>query len=76
MSLVEGRGIGDPLAALFRGKGIDEEVGRADKPLVHRSGSLDGQQFVHQGLIKALAKLGEDFGQVHFHPLQRAGQRP
>ena len=60
---VEGRGISDPLAALFRGKGIDEEVGRADKPLVHRSGGLDGQQVVHQGLIKALAKLGEDFGQ-------------
>ena len=63
MSLVESRSIGDPLAALFNRKGIDEEVRRADQPLLHSGRRLDGQQFVHQDFIKALAKLGQGFGQ-------------
>jgi hypothetical protein len=32
---------------------------RADQALVHRRGSLDGEQFVHQGRIDTTAKLGQ-----------------
>jgi hypothetical protein len=63
LRLVEGGGIGDALAPLFRRKSIDEEVRRADKPFVHRGSGLDCQQFVHQGFVNALAKLGQNFGQ-------------
>jgi len=63
LSLVERGGIGDALAALCTRKGIDEEVRRADEPLLHGRRGLDGEQFVHQGVIKTMAKLGQRFGQ-------------
>ena len=63
MSLVQGGGIGDALTALFRGKGIDEEMRWADQALLHRGSGLDSQQFIHQGLVEAAAKLGQGFGQ-------------
>ena len=63
MSLVERGGIGDALAALCNRAGIDEEVRWADEPLLPTSPGLDGEQFVHQGFVKALAKLGEGCGQ-------------
>ena len=63
MSLVQGGGISDPLAALFRGKGIDEQMRWADEPLVHGRGGLDSQQLVHQGLVDTAAKLRQGFGQ-------------
>ena len=63
MSLVKGGGIGDALAALFRGKGIDEEMRWADQALVHRGGGLESQQLIYQGIVNTAAKLRQGFGQ-------------
>ena len=63
MRLIQRGGIGHPLAALFRGKGIDEEMRRADQAFVHGRRGLDGQQCIDQGLVETAAKLGEGFGQ-------------
>ena len=57
MSLVEGRGIGDPLAALFHREGINEEVRWADQPLLHSGRRLDGQQF---GLCRKFCSGGHE----------------
>jgi hypothetical protein len=62
LRFVERGGIGDALAALVHRKGLDEEVRRADQPLLHGSRDVDGEQFVHQGCIKTLAKLDQRFG--------------
>ena len=62
MSLVQRRGVGDTLAALLRGEGVDEEMGRTDQALLHGGSRLDGKQFIHQLGINALAKLGQGFG--------------
>jgi hypothetical protein len=35
----------------------------ADQPCVHRSRSLDGKEFIHEGLVNATAKLTEGLGQ-------------
>lgn len=61
MSLVERRGIRDPLATLCRRKGLDDQMGRADETLLHGRSRLNGQQIVHQGFVHAAAKLGEPF---------------
>ena len=63
MRLVPRGGIGDPLAALFRGKGVDQEVGRAHQAFFHRSRRLDRNEFIHQGLVETASKLGQGFGQ-------------
>jgi hypothetical protein len=66
--LVQGRRIIDPLAALLTGKGIDHQVRGADHALLDGRRSLECQQFIHQGCIKATAELGKDLGQ-HEMPL-------
>ena len=53
----------DPLASLRTGKRIDHHVCGADETCLHRRRGLDGEEFMHQGLINAAAKLGEDFRQ-------------
>ena len=53
------RGIGTPLAALFRGDGIDEERRRADEPLVQSGSRLDGHQCIHQGGSDTAAEWGQ-----------------
>ena len=63
MGLVQCCGIGDALAALFTRKRVDDEMGRADQPCVHRGSGLDGNQFIHQGLVNTRAKLTQRFGQ-------------
>ena len=63
MGLVQRRGIGDTLTPLLRGEGIDEQMGRTDKALVHRGSGLDGPQLIHQGLVDTAAKLRQGFGQ-------------
>ena len=59
MGLIQGGRIIDAWAALLTGKGVDHPVGRADSPVLHRGRLLDRQQFLHQWLIEATAKLGE-----------------
>ena len=63
MSLVERGGVSDALAALLRGEGIDEQMGRTDEALLHGGSRLDGEQLIHQRAINALAELGQRFGQ-------------
>jgi len=63
LSLVKGGCIGDALAALFRGKGIDEEMRWADQSLVHRGGGLESQQLISQSGVHTASKLGQGFGQ-------------
>jgi hypothetical protein len=63
LSLVQRGGIGDSLAALFRGKGIDQEVGRAHKALGHSGSGLEGHQLIPQGLVETASKLRQSFGQ-------------
>jgi hypothetical protein len=38
-------------------------MGGADQALLHSRSGLDGQQFLHQGFVEAIAKLGKHFGQ-------------
>src|SRR5688572_684386 len=57
LSFIEGGGIGDALRALFTRKRIDDEMRRADEPLLHGGGSLDGDELVHERLVNASAKL-------------------
>jgi hypothetical protein len=63
LRLVQSGRIRDALAALFRGKGIDEEMRWADQALVHRGGSLDSQQLIYQRGVHTAAKLCQGFGQ-------------
>ena len=63
MCLVQGGRLRDALAALFRGKGIDEEMRGADQALVHSRSGLEGQQLIHQGVVQTTAKLRQGFGQ-------------
>jgi hypothetical protein len=63
LSLVQGGRIRDALAALCRGKGIDEEMRGADQALAHRGGGLERQQLIHEGVIQTTAKLRQGFGQ-------------
>ena len=63
MGLVQGGRIRNALAALFRGKGIDEEMRGADQALVHRGGGLESQQLIHEGVVQTAAKLRQGFGQ-------------
>jgi hypothetical protein len=51
------------LTALFTRKGIDDEMRRADKALVHGGSGLDGNELIHEGLVHAAAKLAEGLGQ-------------
>jgi hypothetical protein len=76
LGFVQGGRISDALAALFRGKGIDEEMRRADQALVHGRGGLHGQQFIPQGGVNTASKLRQRFRQdkvllrtikVHFY---------
>ena len=62
LRLIQGGGIGDPLAPLFTREGVDDEMGWADKTFVHRRRRLDGDQLIHEGLVNAAAKLAERLG--------------
>ncbi len=59
MSLVEGGGIRDPLAALFTREGSDDEMGRADETFFHSGRRLESDACIHQGLVDATTKLTE-----------------
>ena len=63
MRFIQRGGIGDPLAALFTRKGIDDEMGRADQTFLHGGRGLDGDQLIHERLVNAAAKLAEGLGQ-------------
>lgn len=63
LCLVQGGCIRDALAALFSGKGIDEEMRGANQALVHSRSGLDSQQLIHQGVVQTTAKLRQGFGQ-------------
>ena len=63
MGLVQRRGIRDALTALLRGKGIDKQMGRADKPRLHGGSRLDRYEVLHQVLINAMPELRQRFGQ-------------
>jgi len=57
LSLLQRGGVGDPLAALFTRKGIDDEMGGADEACFHRGCSLDGYEGIHEFLVNAATKL-------------------
>lgn len=61
MRFVQRGGIGDPLAALFRGEGIHAQMGGADQTLISCSRSLDGHHLIQQGLVKTAPKLRQGF---------------
>jgi hypothetical protein len=63
LSLIQGGGIGDPLAPLCTRKGLDDEMSRADEPCFHRSCRLDGQQLLHEPLVNTAAALTKGLGQ-------------
>jgi hypothetical protein len=63
LRFIQRGGIRNALAALFRRKGIDEQMCRADQVLVHGCRRLDGQPFIDQCLVETAAKLGQGFGQ-------------
>lgn len=63
MSPVKRVGVVNALAALLGGEGIDQEMSRADEPLVHGRGGLDRDQFIHQRLVHAATKVGQSLGQ-------------
>ena len=63
MRLVQRGGISDPLAALFRRKGINDKMGGADQPGFHRGRRLDGNEFIHERRVDAAAKLTEGLGE-------------
>lgn len=63
MSFRERGGSGDALRALFTGKRIDDEMRRADEPLIHGGSGLDRDEFVHEGLVNAATKLTKGGGQ-------------
>lgn len=63
MRLVQRGGVGDALAALLRGAGIDKQRGRADEALWHGGRRLDGHQRLQQLCIDAVAELGQGRGQ-------------
>lgn len=61
MRLVPCGGVGDPLAALCRGTGIDAQGRRADKALGHSGRGRDGQPRIEQRLVEPTAKVGARF---------------
>ena len=63
MRFIQCGGIGDALTALLTREGIDDEMSRADQSLFHRCRGLDGQEFIHEGLVNAAAKLTQRLGQ-------------
>jgi hypothetical protein len=69
LSLIQGRGIIDALAALLTGKGVDHQACRAGKPLLHGGCRLDRQQLRHQGYVQTAAKVSERFWK-HKRPLR------
>jgi len=80
LSLVQRGGIGNALAPLCHRASIAEAVRRADEPLLHGRGGLDGKQFIQQGCSNTLAKLGERcrqpkmfLGAVPLHRLDATG---
>jgi hypothetical protein len=58
---MQGRGIINTLAPRLTRKGIDDHVRRADKTVLHGTGGLDREQFLHQWRLQTAAKVGEDF---------------
>jgi hypothetical protein len=62
LSRLQGGGIGDPLAPLCTRKGVDDEIGGADKTCCHRRRRLEGAQLIHEGLIEAAAKRAARLG--------------
>mgnify|MGYP006174439969 CR=1 FL=1 len=63
LRLVQRGRIGDPLAALVRGKGIDDQMSGADQPRFHRRRRLNRQELIHERLVEAPPKLTQRFGQ-------------
>jgi hypothetical protein len=63
LRFIQRGGIGDPLTPLFTRKGIDDEMRRTDKALVHGGSGLDGNELIYEGLINTAAKLAEGLGQ-------------
>ncbi len=63
MGLLQGGGIGDPLAPLCTRKGVDDEMGGTDETFFHRGRRLDGDEFIHQRLVDAATKLTERLGE-------------
>lgn len=51
------------MTALLPRKGLADEMSRANASLCHRGRGLDGQEFLHEGLVKAAAKLAEGLRQ-------------
>jgi hypothetical protein len=47
----------DALAALLRGKRVDEQMGRTDQALFHGCSRLKSEQLIPQRGIEALAEL-------------------
>ena len=62
LRLIQGGGIGDPLAPLCTREGVDDEMGWADKTFVHRRRRLESDQLIHEGFVHAAAKLAERLG--------------
>jgi hypothetical protein len=63
LRLIKRVGSGAPWAAWLSGKGLDDEMRRADQPFIHGRSGLESQQVIDQGLVETAAKLGEGFGQ-------------
>jgi len=68
--VIQRGGVGDPLTALFTRKRIDDEMSGADQSLLHGCSGLDGDEFVHEGLVNATAKLAQG-GRQHKVDLRR-----
>lgn len=62
MRLLQGGGIGDPLAPLFTRDGVEDAMGGADTTCVQRRRRVDGPQLSHEGLVNAAAKRAERLG--------------
>jgi hypothetical protein len=62
LCLIQRGGIGAPLAPLFTREGVEDKMGGADQTFFHRRRRLDSDQFLHEGLVHAAAKLAERLG--------------
>jgi hypothetical protein len=63
LSFIKGRGISDALRALVTRESVHDKMGRADQARIHGGSGLDGDELVHERLVKATAKLTEGGGQ-------------
>ena len=62
LRFIQRGGIRDPLTALFTRKGVDDKMRRTDQALLHGGSGLDGDQFIHKGLVNTAAKLAQRLG--------------